>query len=138
MKTIEAKKINEKRKVLKFMNDEYCIVDNNQKRISRIYNYIDNFYYNKDVNELIALAKIKIRSSRKKDTLIGYINADGKFISNIYSVYFNELYDISDNEVDDLIRSIYNQLSYESNYEEKNEKSAIVKMKLLLNKKMFP
>lgn len=132
MKIIGAKKINENRKVLKYMNGDLFLSDSDNNRISLFYDYIGDFNYNEDLKTLVAIVKINIGSSlRKNDVLIGYINIDGKLVSSLYSVYFDKFFSATDDEVGSLINSIYNRLFYESNIEEEKEKSAILKMKLL-------
>ena len=71
------------------------------------------------------------KNLRKKDTLIGYINIDGILISDIYSIYLDELYHIKNEKLDELINMIYNKLYYDSQKEEKKEEQAITKLRLL-------
>lgn len=132
-KIINYKNINQKRAIVEYITGEKELIEpNKNEKISHTYDYIGDFKYNKDLDTQVALVKIELGNKlRKKDTLIGYINIDGILVSDIYSIYFDKLYHIKNEELDDLIKMITNKLYYDSNNEEKKEKSAEVKLKLL-------
>lgn len=127
------KSINQKRAVVEYINGEKTLIDTKtNKDLSHPYNEISDFKYNKDLNTEVSLVKLNIgKNLRRKDTLIGYINIDGKLISNIYSIYFDKLFNVTDENLDDLTRTIYNKLFKESKIEEQKEEEAIIKMALL-------
>ena len=61
-------------------NDNTLALREGSKEISNIYNYIGNFEYNEDLKMDVALVKKNVGTTIK-DTLIGYINLDGKLQS---------------------------------------------------------
>lgn len=132
MRVIFENVINDNRRVLKMQDGMFCLADCN-KRISCFFDFIDDFKYNEDLDNYVAMVKINIgKFLRKKDTLIGFIDIDGNFVSNFYSVYFDKFFNVTDMNI--LINNIYDRLFYESNIEENKENSAIKKMKLLFKK----
>lgn len=127
------KNINQKRAVVEYITGEKELIETKKnQKLSHTYDYIGEFKYNEDLNTEVALVKIELgKNLRKKDTLIGYINIDGILISDIYSIYLDELYHIKNEKLDELINMIYNKLYYDSQKEEKKEEQAITKLRLL-------
>ena len=125
--------INQKRAVVEYITGEKELIETKKnQKLSHTSDYIGEFKYNEDLNTEVALVKIELgKNLRKKDTLIGYINIDGILISDIYSIYLDELYHIKNEKLDELINMIYNKLYYDSQKEEKKEEQAITKLRLL-------
>lgn len=134
---IDYKKINENRAVIKYIDGKYSLINiETNKKISKDYDYISEFNYNEDLKTLVALVKICIgQGIRKKDTLIGYMNVDGSLTPIVYSMHYDEYFNIEGKNIDELIGFIQNKLIYESNIEERKENEAINKIKLLFKKR---
>lgn len=130
---VNYRSVNQKRAIVEYMNGEKTLLDTStNKDISHPYDEISDFKYNEDLNTEVSLVKLNIgKNLRRKDTLIGYINIDGKLVSNIYSIYFDKLYNVTDEKLDDLTKVIYDKLFCDSKVEEQKEKDAILKMSLL-------
>ena len=130
---VNYRSVNQKRAIVEYMNGEKTLFDTStNKDISHPYDEISDFKYNEDLNTEVSLVKLNIgKNLRRKDTLIGYINIEGKLVSNIYSIYFDKLYNVTDEKLDDLTKVIYDKLFCDSKVEEQKEKEATLKMSLL-------
>lgn len=130
---VNYRSVNQKRAIVEYMNGEKTLFDTStNKDISHPYDEISDFKYNEDLNTEVSLVKLNIgKNLRRKDTLIGYINIEGKLVSNIYSIYFDKLYNVTDEKLDDLTKVIYDKLFCDSKLEEQKEKEATLKMSLL-------
>lgn len=130
---VNYRSVNQKRAIVEYMNGEKTLFDTStNKDISHPYDEISDFKYNEDLNTEVSLVKLNIgKNLRRKDTLIGYINIEGKLVSNIYSIYFDKLYNVTDEKLDDLTKEIYDKLFCDSKLEEQKEKEATLKMSLL-------
>ena len=130
---VNYRSVNQKRAIVEYMNGEKTLFDTStNKDISHPYDEISDFKYNVDLNTEVSLVKLNIgKNLRRKDTLIGYINIEGKLVSNIYSIYFDKLYNVTDEKLNDLTKIIYDKLFCDSKVEEQKEKDAILKMSLL-------
>lgn len=130
---VNYRSVNQKRAIVEYMNGEKTLFDTStNKDISHPYDEISDFKYNEDLNTEVSLVKLNIgKNLRRKDTLIGYINIEGKLVSDIYSIYFDKLYNVTDEKLDDLTKVIYDKLFCDSKVEEQKEKEATLKMSLL-------
>lgn len=130
---VNYRSVNQKKAIVEYMNGEKTLFDTStNKDISHPYDEISDFEYNEDLNTEVSLVKLNIgKNLRRKDTLIGYINIEGKLVSNIYSIYFDKLYNVTDEKLNDLTKIIYDKLFCDSKVEEQKEKDAILKMSLL-------
>lgn len=132
MKVKFYKKINENRAVVGYTTGKNRIIETNtNKELSYLFDYIGEFKYDEDLKEQIALAKINLGVDfRKKDTLMFFINPDGKVISYIYSLYYDKIFETKNFE--NLIEIINCKLYYESEIEDKREIESVNKIKLLI------
>ena len=130
---VNYRSVNQKKAIVEYMNGEKTLFDTStNKDISHPYDEISDFKYNEDLNTEVSLVKLNIgKNLRRKDTLIGYIKIEGKLVSNIYSIYFDKLYNVTDEKLNDLTKIIYDKLFCDSKVEEQKEKDAILKMSLL-------
>ena len=130
---VNYRSVNQKRAIVEYMNGEKTLFDTStNKDISHPYDEISDFKYNEDLNTEVSLVKLNIgKNLIRKHTLIGYINIEGKLVSNIYSIYFDKLYNVTDEKLDDLTKVIYDKLFCDSKVEEQKEKEATLKMSLL-------
>lgn len=131
MKVNFYKKINDNRIVVGYTNGKYRISETNGKELSYLFDYIGEFKYDDDLKDKFALAKINLgQNLRKKDTLMFFINNDGKVISYIYSLYYDKIFETKN--LEKLIDKLNYELYCESKNEDKRENEGINKIKLLV------
>ena len=111
-------------------NDNTLALREGSKEISNIYDYIGNFEYNEDLKMDVALVKKNVGTTIK-DTLIGYINLDGKLQSYLYSMYFDKVFCADNDSFEKLVQSIEKYLEVENKTKENKKEQGIRKVLLL-------
>ena len=78
----------------------------------------------------VALVKKNVGTTIK-DTLIGYINLDGKLQSYLYSMYFDKVFCADNDSFEKLVQSIEKYLEVENKNKENKKEQGIRKVLLL-------